>query len=129
MSLFKRLYALAGKILQNKDRIRTLINKAQEKSGEFRSVLGNVALLIRFLKAHRNGTYKAPTKVIVRVVMGLLYFLLATDLMPDFIPGFGMVDDAAVLTWVVKSIKDELDRFTDFERTQNEKNHHTDSYA
>jgi len=33
------------------------------------------------------------------------------DLIPDWIPGIGLLDDVAVLAWVVNSLERELDAF------------------
>ena len=37
-----------------------------------------------------------------------VYLLLPTDMIPDFIIGFGQVDDLAVAGYVFKSIYDDL---------------------
>ena len=38
----------------------------------------------------------------------LLYVILPTDLIPDFIVGFGQVDDAAVLLFLGKCVYNDL---------------------
>lgn len=38
----------------------------------------------------------------------LLYVIVPTDLIPDFIVGFGQVDDAAVLLYLGKCIYNDL---------------------
>lgn len=38
----------------------------------------------------------------------LLYVILPTDLIPDFIVGFGQVDDAAVLLYLGKCLYNDL---------------------
>jgi uncharacterized membrane protein YkvA (DUF1232 family) len=40
-----------------------------------------------------------------------MYFLSPLDAIPDWIPGIGMLDDIAVLAWVMKSLEAELDAF------------------
>ncbi len=45
------------------------------------------------------------------VVAGLLYFLSPIDAIPDWLPGLGLVDDLAVLTWVMRKWSDELQAF------------------
>jgi len=39
---------------------------------------------------------------------GLLYFILPTDLIPDFIPVIGYLDDLAVLTTLMNSLDKEI---------------------
>lgn len=41
----------------------------------------------------------------------LLYFLIPTDLIADFIPVTGLLDDALVLKLVWKSLQDEIHRY------------------
>ena len=40
-----------------------------------------------------------------------MYFLSPVDAIPDFIPVFGMLDDIAVLAWLMKTLDDELNAF------------------
>jgi uncharacterized membrane protein YkvA (DUF1232 family) len=42
---------------------------------------------------------------------GLLYFILPTDLIPDFIPVIGYLDDLAILTTIMNSLKKEIDEY------------------
>jgi uncharacterized membrane protein YkvA (DUF1232 family) len=46
----------------------------------------------------------------------LLYFVLPTDLTPDFIPGIGYIDDALVLATVWKLIQEKIDEYIDFKQ-------------
>jgi uncharacterized membrane protein YkvA (DUF1232 family) len=41
----------------------------------------------------------------------LLYFLIPTDLIMDFVPAIGLLDDAMVLKLVWKSLQDEIERY------------------
>ena len=115
-SLFKRLFGVAKSISQNKERLKTVIDKSAEKSEKHKSVFSKIGVLIRMLKAYVNGSYREiPWSVLVKIVFALLYFLLITDLVPDFIPGVGMVDDITVVLWVLKGMKAEIEKFETFE--------------
>jgi uncharacterized membrane protein YkvA (DUF1232 family) len=48
------------------------------------------------------------------LISGLLYFLLPTDLTPDFIPLIGYIDDAAVLTAIFKSLATDIKKYRIF---------------
>ena len=62
--------------------------------------------------AYWRGEYRAISpKALVSVVAGLMYFLSPLDAVPDFIPMFGMLDDIAVLAWLMKTLDDELTAF------------------
>ena len=67
-------------------------------STSLKRFINDVGLLISMIKDFLSGTYrKMPFWVIGSVVFALLYVLSPIDLIPDFIPVIGLVDDAAVL--------------------------------
>jgi len=47
----------------------------------------------------------------------LAYVVLPIDVIPDFIPGVGFVDDMFVIGMVMKSISDEIERYRKFRAT------------
>ncbi len=47
---------------------------------------------------------QTPTKVRGMLLGALAYFILPTDAIPDFIPGLGYTDDAAVLAGVISMV-------------------------
>jgi uncharacterized membrane protein YkvA (DUF1232 family) len=52
------------------------------------------------------------------VALGLFYFALPTDMVPDFIPFVGYVDDITVLLAIFKSLESDIERFLDWEKNQ-----------
>jgi uncharacterized membrane protein YkvA (DUF1232 family) len=46
----------------------------------------------------------------------LLYFVLPTDLTPDFIPGIGYIDDALVLATLWRLMQEKIDDYISFKR-------------
>ncbi|HLT05163.1 MAG TPA: YkvA family protein, partial [Pseudomonas sp.] len=50
-------------------------------------------------------------KALVSIVAGLAYFLSPLDLIPDFLLGVGLLDDVAVLAWIMRTWRGELDAF------------------
>ncbi len=64
------------------------------------------------IKAYISGEYKKiPLKTVVKIVAVLIYFISPFDFIPDVLPLVGFTDDLALLIWVAKSIKNELDEF------------------
>lgn len=53
---------------------------------------------------------------------GLLYFILPADLIPDFLPLGGFLDDMSVLTMIVKSLQNELTAYRKFKGSDQDNN-------
>jgi len=47
----------------------------------------------------------------ISIAGALAYAVLPTDIIPDFIPGIGFVDDVFVIGVVMKNISDEITRY------------------
>ncbi|MBT0607350.1 YkvA family protein [Aequorivita echinoideorum] len=72
-------------------------------------------ILVGMLKDVKNGVYpNVPWFTIATVVLALLYILNPMDIIPDFIPGIGYIDDIAVLTIGVGWIESDLHRYLDW---------------
>ncbi len=79
--------------------------------------LGKV--LIGMLKDIKNGVYEhVPWFTIATIVMALLYVLNPMDLIPDFIPGLGYIDDMAVLSIGMGWIQSDLHKYLDWKIEQ-----------
>jgi uncharacterized membrane protein YkvA (DUF1232 family) len=62
-----------------------------------------------------TGRYKGVSKsTIMLLAGGLAYLALPIDLVPDFIPVAGWMDDAAVLGWIFTRCADEFKKYRDF---------------
>ena len=73
----------------------------------------------RMLKAYYTGRYKeVPVATIVSIIMTLLYVFSPVDLIPDFIPVIGLLDDAAVMGACVASFGSAIKKFEEWEATQ-----------
>ena len=81
----------------------------------------DIHLLVRLIKAWKNGAYKGVSvQTLVAIVAAILYFVSPLDVIPDFIPGVGYVDDAAVIAWVLNSITHDLNDFRAWEQDRGE---------
>ncbi|CAN5340747.1 hypothetical protein BH09BAC1_BH09BAC1_11560 [soil metagenome] len=85
----------------------------------FSSIRENAGDIKRLLEAYYEGKYKElPWATIVKAVLGIMYFVSFVDLIPDFIPAIGLLDDFVVIGWVVNSIREDLDKFMAWEKSQ-----------
>ena len=62
-----------------------------------------------------TGKYKGLSKgTLMLLAGGLAYLALPIDLVPDFIPVAGWMDDAAVLGWIFTRCADEFKKYKEF---------------
>jgi curved DNA-binding protein CbpA len=92
----------------NDDAIRNKINKAYPA---LKKALGNVSELYSIFKDTVNGHYSLDPTHLAMIGGGLLYFILPADFIPDFIPFIGYIDDLAVLTTIMNSLKEEISEY------------------
>ncbi|QDH77601.1 DUF1232 domain-containing protein [Echinicola soli] len=122
----KRMYEKkAERIAQSKEKLHQLLERVAEK---LHQVADNPTVqesryyletLIRMVKAYYKNEYRAfSTKTLVLLVLGLLYFVMPLDFIPDFIAGLGFVDDLSVLLAVTKSMQSDIEDFLEWERTK-----------
>ena len=72
--------------------------------------------MIRLIRAFASGSYREITwQSLVIVVLAIVYFVSPIDAIPDWFPFVGHLDDALVISWAVKQVKDELDAFMAWE--------------
>jgi uncharacterized membrane protein YkvA (DUF1232 family) len=77
-----------------------------------------VQVFIRMIKAHFSGQHKMAFSSLAMIVLAMVYFISPIDLIPDFLGFFGFADDLTVILTVYAKLKDEIDSFLDWERTQ-----------
>lgn len=118
--LFDALTDAARIVLRRRFRVVLLVRDAYDRMITNASVLeavwDDLQTIMRLLVAWAEDSYRrVPWTPLVLMAAALLYFVLPVDVIPDFLAGIGFVDDVAVISSVVQSVRDELDRFRDWE--------------
>ena len=73
------------------------------------------------LKDYRKGVYtKVPWFTIATIAFAFLYILNPLDIIPDFIPGLGYIDDLGVLTFGLRFIESDLHNYLDWKLERQE---------
>lgn len=79
-------------------------------------------IMFAMLKDVKKGNYpNVPWFTIASIVVALLYVLNPFDLIPDFIPGVGYIDDLAVLSISMGWIETDLHKYLDWRLAEGEK--------
>ncbi len=105
--------------------VGTVVEKAKTIRGRFQHVgplgkyLQDVELLISIVKDYWTGEYRdIPWWALSAIVFALLYVISPVDLIPDFIPVIGYLDDAAVVSICLKLVEQELHTYKAWKERQ-----------
>lgn len=102
---------------QLKSLIKKASSKAKSKKNELKEVWRDLQTLIRLIKAWRKKEYQdIPWKTILYASAAVVYFVSPLDLIPDFIPLAGFIDDISVITFVINALKNDLTKFKEWEK-------------
>lgn len=86
-------------------------SKVNMNAGPLRRIIGDVKDLYHLTKDAIKGDYKMHPVNLGIIAGGLLYFIIPADLIPDFLPIVGLVDDIAILTTIINSMQGELAKY------------------
>ena len=124
-SSIKEYINKAKKIINDDEKLKELIDDVLKKLKEVSSdkktsakLNDSLRLFIRIINAYTSKEYTyVPWKTICLIVAGLIYFIYPVDLIPDFIPVSGLIDDVALIAWIYESIQDDIENFLEWEKT------------
>ena len=123
----------AQEVLEKRLRWVGVLRKAVQRLGEEDSVPAvlarDVATLFRMVRAWRNGTYAYfPWRSVGVITLAVLYFLLmGRSSGGRSLAGLGIIDDTAILAFVVRTTHNELQRFRNWEKQQADASDDADS--
>ena len=117
---FARAQSQARRYANDKKRsgelLGNVLQKAVKHQDQLKGMWQDLMALYRMLKAWTKGDYRAmPWKTIVLGLTAVIYFLNPLDIVPDFIPGIGYLDDAVVLGFVMNSIRKDVSKYLEWE--------------
>ena len=120
---FEDTLGRAERVAADRDRTDRLLEDARKKSeknrGAMHAIWEDFWTLWRLVRAWRNGTYaKVPWRTILFATGAILYFLDPIDIIPDYIPVIGYLDDTVVIVWTARAIHKDLEKFRQWELEQ-----------
>jgi uncharacterized membrane protein YkvA (DUF1232 family) len=121
---FNRAKEQALELTRNPEKLNALLQEADQKAfstkkGALKEVRDSLMTLFRMLRAYGRGQYrKIPYTSLISIVASVVYFVMPVDFIPDLFLLFGFIDDAALIAWTVKSVKTDIDGFSEWENDQ-----------
>ena len=114
----------AKDVIADKDKTLNLTKEVIEKlkkNSYMDTVIEDVRLLCSMVADYVKKKYmEIPVATIAMVVAALLYFLSPIDLIPDFIMGLGLIDDMAVITFVLKAVHSDIQKYKNWKKNSND---------
>lgn len=116
---FGRAVKKAAELINQKQEITSLLDRAGEKAAQKKKILGeawqDLKLLFDLIRDWKSGNYKGISVANILIVIGaVIYFVNPLDVIPDFIIGFGFLDDITVIGHVISSLKKEIQSYREW---------------
>ena len=121
---FRRFLVQAKEVVASPTGMQRLVKQSTQKmlrrsSEGLATAQAQLSLMIELVSAYVKGDYREVAgSTLISFVAALLYFIAPLDALPDFLFGWGLLDDAAVISYVSNQLRTELEAFKQW-RDQN----------
>ena len=119
--VFAKALELAKSYARDPQALRELAQEATRKAksipkAPFAQLWGYLQAMLRLIRAYYRGEYRNVRFAnLVLIIGAIIYVLDPLDLIPDWIPGLGFLDDATILAFAVQKTRETLDAFKAWE--------------
>ncbi len=120
-SAFQRAAMDARAYARDPQRLRQLVEDAVGKinvipRGPFVDTWPYLMAMIRLIREYHRAEYRdLKEENLLTVVAAIIYFVSPFDVIPDYIPILGHIDDAVVIGLALRSVRADLDAFMAWE--------------
>ncbi len=118
---YDKASGLVKVLLDSPERLAKMLSSAQtklekHKSGRIGELMTMILACFRLLKCYVKGEYRDISfESLALILASIVYFVMPLDVLPDFLFGVGLTDDAMLLGWMLRSVADDLKRFIEWE--------------
>ncbi len=111
----RQRYAKAEEIIGDVDKAERFLQRLEQKLKEVPLVGERLALvptLASLFRSYVKGEYRAvPSNSLVAIVAALIYFVSPLDVVPDWLPLVGYLDDATVLQFCCQWVEGDIKKY------------------
>jgi uncharacterized membrane protein YkvA (DUF1232 family) len=101
------------KLLAKADQVKDKTTKLPE------GFWSDITLMWSLISDYYNRVYREiPWTSIAMIIVAIIYLINPIDLIPDFIPIIGYIDDATVIALTLKAIKSDLNAYRKWKEAQ-----------
>ena len=115
-------YAQSEALLNDKDELDDFLYRLEQKINDMPFVgkkFSMIPVMISLVKNYVQGKYTTvPYGTILAVLSALIYFLAPIDIVPDFIPLAGYIDDMAVLGLCINMVSIDIETYEKWRQAQ-----------
>ncbi|WP_025270726.1 YkvA family protein [Hippea sp. KM1] len=91
---------------------RSKIDEISSNPGQFAlTAILQLKLAYEMIDCYFKKECKLPWKTLIALIGLFLYFINPADIIPDFLPGVGYLDDAVALGIALKFLRDDLKEY------------------
>jgi uncharacterized membrane protein YkvA (DUF1232 family) len=118
---FRRAAIDATAVARDPQRLHKLVEDAVGKissipRGPFAETWPYLMAMIRLIRDYHRAEYRDLSEAnLLIIVAAILYFVSPFDVIPDWVPVLGHIDDAFVISLALKSVRADLDTFMAWE--------------
>jgi len=118
---FRRAASESEDYARDPARLRQLVQDAVGKinttpRGPFAETWPYLMAMVRLARDYQRAEYRDVSEQNLRVIIAaLLYFVSPFDVIPDWVPVLGHIDDAFVVSLALKTVRADLDTFMAWE--------------
>ena len=115
-------YAQSEALLNDKDELDDFLYRLEKKINNMPFVgkkFSMIPVMISLVKNYVQGKYTTvPYGTILAILSALIYFLAPIDIVPDFIPLAGYLDDMAVVGLCMTMVNTDLENYEKWRQSQ-----------
>ena len=114
-------YRKSEALLNNKDELDDFLYRLEQKIKEMPLVgeeFAVIPIMISLIKHYVEGKYTTvPYGTILAIMSALIYVLSPVDIIPDFIPFVGHLDDVAVMGLCLSMVKTDIEAYDEWRQS------------